>query len=119
MVNTFTKFAVQNKSNNYCCVYGCKTFYSADGSISFHWLPNQNDPKILVKNSLGIEELVDGCNIWIIKLKLSKEALTKTRIQVCSKHFTQSDYFSQGMLLLMYLHNTSIKYSTPVIVKNY
>jgi hypothetical protein len=52
--------AVQKKSNNYCCVYGCTTFYSSDDSISFHRLPNPKDPKILLKNSFGIEELVVG-----------------------------------------------------------
>jgi len=61
-------------------------------------LPNSNEPKILCKNSLGVEELVNRRSIWAVKLKLSKEALTKKQLLVCSKHFTPNDYLP-GMLL--------------------
>jgi len=61
-------------------------------------LPNLNEPKILWQNSLGIEELVNRRRIWAVKLKLSKEALTKKQLQVCSKHFSPNNYLP-GMLL--------------------
>ncbi|KAF0715385.1 Ribonucleoside-diphosphate reductase [Aphis craccivora] len=64
--------AVRKKSNNHCSVYGCNTYYFSDKSISFHQLPNRNEPKILHKNNFGIEELVDRRRIWEIVLKLTK-----------------------------------------------
>ncbi|XP_003243795.1 uncharacterized protein LOC100568499 isoform X2 [Acyrthosiphon pisum] len=82
----------KKKSNNYCSVYGCNSFYLTNECISFHRLPDLNEPKISWKNSFGIEELVNRRRIWAVKLKLSEEALTKKQLQVCSKHFTPNDY---------------------------
>ncbi|XP_008185865.1 uncharacterized protein LOC100570102 [Acyrthosiphon pisum] len=82
----------KKKSKNYCRVYRCKSFYLTDECISFHRLPKANKPKILWKYSVRIEELVNCRKIWAVKLKLSKEALAKKQLQVCSKHFTPNDY---------------------------
>jgi len=90
--------AVQKKSNNYCSVFGCNAYYWSDKSISFHQLPNRNEPKILQKNNFGIQELGDRRRMWEIVLKLSKKSLTKKRIQICSKHFTANDFFPPGKL---------------------
>jgi len=90
--------AVRKKSNNHCSVYGCNTYYFSNKSISFHQLPNRNEPKILHKNNFVTEELVDRRRIWEIVLKLSKKALSKKRIQICSKHFTENYFFSSGKL---------------------
>lgn len=66
-------------------------------------MPNRNEPKYLQKNYFGIEELVNHRRMWEIVLKLSKKALTKKRIQICSKHFTANNFFPPGKLLYLLL----------------
>lgn len=93
------KNGMPKKSNNYYCVYGCKSYYRTDDSISFHRLPMLYEPKVLWRNNKEFEELVDCRRIWAILLKLSKEALTKKQILICSKHFTKEDFFPLGKIL--------------------
>ncbi|KAF0704452.1 zinc finger SWIM domain-containing protein 3-like, partial [Aphis craccivora] len=87
-----TTESTKKKSNNYCSVFGCCSFYSTNEDISFHCLPKINDPKVLLKNKWGQEELVDRRRMWAILLRFSKEALLKKHILVCSKHFTSEDF---------------------------
>lgn len=86
------------KSNNYCSVFGCKTKYSTSNEISFHSFPTLKEPKILWNNKNGIEELVHRHKIWSMLLKMSKEALSKKRLKICSLHFTKEDFKFCGML---------------------
>jgi hypothetical protein len=88
--------AAKKKSNNYCSVFGCQSYYSFDENISFHRIPNVKDPKVLFKNKWGIEELVDRRRMWAVTLRFSKAALLKKQIKVCSKHFTSQDFFAPG-----------------------
>ncbi|XP_063933056.1 THAP domain-containing protein 3-like [Zophobas morio] len=64
----------RNKSNNYCCVPMCNTYYSKE--VSFHKFP--------MKNKLILLE-------WVRVLKIGKK-VTKN-MQVCNKHFRDEDYF--------------------------
>ncbi len=91
-----TTESTKKKSNNYCSVFGCCSFYSTNEDISFHCLPKINDPKVLLKNKWGQEELVDRRRMWAILLRFSKEALLKKHILVCSKHFTSEDFLPPG-----------------------
>ncbi|XP_063919828.1 uncharacterized protein LOC135134883 [Zophobas morio] len=64
----------RNKSNKYCCVPMCTTYYSSN--ISFHKFPTLN--KLLRQK-------------WINALKIGKEV--SQHMVVCSKHFRDEDYF--------------------------
>lgn len=92
--------AVSRTSRTYCGVFGCKTFYSTNSSISFHLLPKVNEPKVIWINKLGKEELVDRRQIWAINLKMGKETLKKSQLRVCSLHFTNNDFFASGIIII-------------------
>jgi len=83
-----TTESTKKKSYNYYSIFGCCSFYSTNEDISFHCLPKINDPKVLLKNKWGQEELVDRRIMWAILLRFLREALLKKHILVCSKHFT-------------------------------
>ncbi|CAI6359689.1 unnamed protein product [Macrosiphum euphorbiae] len=92
----------KKKSNNYCSVFGCFSYYSTNEDISFHLIPKSNDPKVLLKNKWGQEELVDRRRMWAILLLFSKEALLKKHIVVCSKHFTSEDFLTFRLVTCSY-----------------
>jgi len=92
-------FSSHKKSKNHCSVFGCSAYYSTEENISYHCLPSATGPKILWKNNSGFEELVNCQTIWAVGLRLSKEALSKKNIKVCSKHFTVNDYFRPSNLI--------------------
>lgn len=54
----------KSKSNVYCSVYGCKTFYLTDNSISFHWFLEANKSKVQWTNQNGYKELLDKYQRW-------------------------------------------------------
>lgn len=81
------------KSHNFCSVFGCSSKYSSYESISFHQFPKENEKPIIWKNKFGIEEKVNRRRIWAINLRMGKETLLKKRLQVCSRHFTEDNYF--------------------------
>ncbi|XP_050426264.1 uncharacterized protein LOC126836698 [Adelges cooleyi] len=89
--------ANKKKSNKYCCVFGCNSYYSINTNLSFHQFPNLKEPKVLWKNKIGIEELINRRRMWAIILKLSKKALKKKQLKVCSKHFNECDFFPMGL----------------------
>lgn len=99
IMNKQLGMCTKKRSKNYCSVFGCKSYYLSDDSIGFHRLPKANKTKILWKNKYGIQELVDRHRIWTTTLRLSKEALRKKNVQVCSKHFTNNDYFPPGKFI--------------------
>lgn len=65
------------KSHVYGSVFGCKTYYSTDNSISFHWFPESNKSKVQWTNNNGRTELVDKRRAWAIKLRMGKETQKK------------------------------------------
>lgn len=80
--------AVSRNSNIYC---GC--------SVVSHFILlikilifKENEAKLLWVNKLGKEELINRRNMWAINLKMGKETLRKTQLQVCSLHFTENDF---------------------------
>lgn len=83
----------QKRSHNFCSVFGCNSRYSTCVGISFHQFPKENQTKIMWLNKLGVEELVDKRRIWAINLRMDKKTLQKKRLQICSKHFTEDNYF--------------------------
>lgn len=85
----------KKKSNVYCSVYGCKTFYSSDNSVSFHWFPNEKEGNVPWTNKNGIIEHIDKRRAWAINLKMDKETLKK-KLRICSKHFSDDDYFKSS-----------------------
>lgn len=93
----------KSKSNVFCSVFGCKTYYSTDNSISFHWFPEANKSKVQWTNNNGSIELIDKRRAWAIKLRMGKETLKK-RIRVCSKHFKDEDFFPAppGIIIIIF-----------------
>lgn len=47
------------KSNTYCSVYNCSTFYSNTNDVSFHSLPKANRNKVKWVNKNGNTEMID------------------------------------------------------------
>lgn len=61
----------------YCCVAQCRSSFVKDGKLKFHRAPR--DKKIR--------------KVWMIKLKrISK---FKSHERVCSKHFSEKDYYEK------------------------
>jgi len=83
----------QKKSHNFCSVFGCNSRYSTCEGINFHQFPKDNEIKIMWLNKFGVEELVDKRRIWAINLRMDKKTLQKKRLQICSRHFTEDNYF--------------------------
>lgn len=90
-MNTIAQQNVK-KSHTFWSEFGCNSKYSSFEGISFHQFPRENE-KIVWKNKLGVEELVDRKRIWDTKIRMCKETLQKKKLQVCSKHFTEDNYF--------------------------
>lgn len=89
----------KRKSNTYCSVFGCKTFYTLEGDVSFHTFPKENGNKVKWINSSRIEEMIDRRKAWIIKLRMDTINLKKSQLKVCSKHFTKDDFILPGRYL--------------------
>ncbi|KAL5246156.1 hypothetical protein ACI65C_013564 [Semiaphis heraclei] len=80
------------KSNTYCSVYGCSTYYNSGSDISFHSLPKENSNKIKWINKNGTSQMIDRRKAWILKLHMDTVNLKKTQIKICSKHFVKEDF---------------------------
>lgn len=52
-------------------------------------------------NKHGIKELVDRRRMWAINLRMGKDALKKSQVRICSLHFTENDFFSSGINILL------------------
>lgn len=102
--------STNKKSNTYCSVYGCSTFYSNVNDISFHSLPKENDKKVSWINKSGTTEMIDRRLAWILKLRMDKSNLKKTQIKICSKHFTKNDFILPGMLSIYYIYITNLDF---------
>jgi len=76
----------------YCNVFGCKTFYTEDKTISFHWFPKENEGVVPWTNKNGIVENIDKRRACAINLKMDKQTLKK-RLRICSNHFTDDCFF--------------------------
>lgn len=66
----------RSKSNHFCCVPQCTTYYSEN--ISMHYFPRD----IKLRNK------------WQVVLRIRKAV--SNHMVVCSKHFLQSDFFLPG-----------------------
>jgi len=100
------------KSNTYCSVYGCSTFYNSGSDISFHSLPKANSNKIKWVNKNGTSQMIDRRQAWILRLRMDTVSLKKTQIKICSKHFVKEDFILPGMLNIYYyyIHFVLISY---------
>lgn len=67
----------KKKSYVNCSVFGCKSLYSTSSTISFHYFPKENEPKVLWENKFGKKDLVNRRQMWAIKLRMGKETLKK------------------------------------------
>ncbi|XP_015374594.1 PREDICTED: uncharacterized protein LOC107169384 [Diuraphis noxia] len=82
----------KRKSNTYCSVYGCKTFYSNEGNVSFHTFPKENQSKVKWLNKSGIEEMIDRRKAWVMRLRMDTTNMAKTQLKVCSKLFSKDNF---------------------------
>ena len=65
------------KSNVYCSVYNCNTYYCEDKSVSFHWFPKEKQCTVPWTNKNGIIEYIDRRRAWAINLRMDKKTLKK------------------------------------------
>lgn len=80
----------KNKSETFCCVYGCNSKSWRDDTIRFYNFPAANSNLVKIINTFGEDEIIDRRLAWIKALKIGNEVSQyKT---VCSLHFTKSDY---------------------------
>lgn len=85
-----------SKSNQYCCVYGCKSSYK-EGNISLHSFPRPGRRKVQINNELGVVERVDAEAAWKLRLKIYHA--NTVHLRVCSKHFKKDDYILPGKFI--------------------
>jgi len=98
------------KSNVYCSVYNCNTYYCEDKSVSFHWFPKEKQCNVPWTNKNGIIEYIDRRRAWAINLRMDKKTLKK-KLKVCSKHFTIEDFYKStpGLPIFTKYRNNSKK----------
>lgn len=84
-------------SNVYCAVFGCKTFYANDKTISFHWFPKEREGNVPWTNKYDVVENIVKRRAWAINLKIDRGTLKKISLRICSKHSTDEDYFASNL----------------------
>lgn len=66
--------------------------------LSFHYVPEPGKQLVKDATSFGNIERICRQKTWKLKLRIRKPIPNNT--VVCSLHFTESDYFSKGKILL-------------------
>lgn len=79
LVYLYNEQSKVSKNTMYCSVFGCKSFYLTDKSVSFQWFPKVKASKVLWTNKYVISELIDKQCAWAINLKMTKESLKKVK----------------------------------------
>ncbi|XP_045477577.1 uncharacterized protein LOC123682815 [Harmonia axyridis] len=82
-----------SKSKVLCCVSGCNSSANRD-VVSFHHFPKNNSFNIEIISKNGTVENVDVRKIWEKNLRFGKKITNASR--VCSKHFDESDFYTQS-----------------------
>jgi hypothetical protein len=90
----------------HCEVPGCTSNSVKDRNLVFHMLPKKNASRVIVQTPLG-KIFKDRLTVWLERCNL-KEYTTTYRCVICSRHFTEDDYFKSGIYILCML--TDCKY---------
>lgn len=82
-------------SNSYCSVPQCSSWAKTNPDLSFHLFPEAGKHRVKVESALGDPTWMCRRKAWILKLKIGKP-VTKYML-VCSKHFTDDDFFRRDV----------------------
>lgn len=83
--------------NAYCSVAQCSSWAKKNRMLTFHYFPKAEKQYVQI-NMAGNVERICRQKAWAVKLGIEKH-ITKNMV-VCSRHFTESDYYPRNKVLL-------------------
>jgi hypothetical protein len=86
----------------HCKVPGCTSNTVKDRNLVFHLLPNKNSSRVIVQTTQG-KIFKDRRTVWLERCNLKENNCTYKFPIICSRHFTEDDYFKEGIYILCML----------------
>jgi hypothetical protein len=85
-----------------CEVPGCTSNAIKDRNLAFHLLPKKNSSRVIVQTPQG-KISKDRRTVWLERCNLKENTCIHKYPVICSRHFTEDDYFKSGIYILWVL----------------